>query len=268
MSTGPRLFVNGKPAQVDDLRVLVANNYGHFTSMRVFDGCVRGLDLHLQRLDASTRFLFGRPLDVDSVRRDLRDAVGDTRAALSVRINVFSRAYDRERPAADVAPDVLISVGDAPSASESALRVKSFVYERDTPQIKHVGTFPLFHHRRLAQQAGFDDALFVDRDGDVAEGSIWNVAFFDGERVVWPNARQLEGISKQLLKRGLAQRGVESIDAAVPLSRIGGFRAAFFTNSSQPARFVASIDGVEFARDDDLAAMLAACYDSNPPQRI
>ncbi len=148
------------------------------------------------------------------------------------------------------------------------MRVKSFAYERDVPQVKHVGTFALFHHRRLAQQAGFDDALFVDSDGNVSEGSIWNVAFFDGRRIVWPDAQQLEGVAKQLLKRGFARRGVECIDANVPLSRIRDFHAAFFTNSAQPARFIASIDDVAFSADERLATLLAACYDSNPPQRI
>jgi len=266
MST--RLTINGEPAQADDLRVPVATNYGHFTSMRVDGGCVRGLDAHLQRLDTSTRFLFDHPLDGEIVRGWLRDAVGGDTSALSARINVFSRAYNRERPADAAKPDVLIAVNAAPAGSTQPLRVKSFAYERDVPQVKHVGTFALFHHRRLAQQAGCDDALFVDRDGNVSEGSIWNVAFFDGKRIVWPNARQLEGVSKQLLKRGFAQRGIDSVDANVPLPRIGDFQAAFFTNSAQAVRFIASIDEVAFAGDDRLATLLAACYDSNPPQRI
>lgn len=263
-----RLTINGEAAQVDDLRVPVATNYGHFTSMRVSAGCVRGLDLHLQRLDASTRFLFGHPLDGETVRGWLRDAIAGDESDLSVRINVFSRAYSRERPADSAKPDVLIGVSAVAAGSTEPSRTKSFVYERDMPQVKHVGTFALFHHRRLAQQAGFDDALFVDRDGNVSEGSVWNVAFFDGKHIVWPNARQLEGVSKQLLKRGFAQRGVESVDANVPLSRIGEFQAAFFTNSAQSVRFIASIDDVAFAPDDRLATLLAACYDSNPPQRI
>ena len=263
-----RLTINGEPAQADDLRIPVATNYGHFTSMRVEGGCVRGLDLHLQRLDTSTRFLFGHPLDGETLRGWLRDAIAGGASELSVRINVFSRAYNRERPADAAKPDVLIAVSGAPPSSTRPLRVKSFAYERDAPLVKHVGTFPLFLHRRLAHQAGFEDALFVDRDAKVSEGSVWNVAFHDGDRVVWPNARQLEGISKQLLKRGLAQRGIESIDADVPLSRIGQFKAAFFTNAAQPVRSIASIDDVAFACDDHLATLLAACYDSNPPQRI
>jgi branched-subunit amino acid aminotransferase/4-amino-4-deoxychorismate lyase len=263
-----RLTINGQPAHADDLRWPVATNYGHFTSMRVVDGCARGLDLHLQRLDASTRFLFGHSLDVDALRNWLREAIDGDASELSVRINVFSRAFNRDCPADAMKPDVLIAVTDAAAASAQPLRVKSFAYERDLPQVKHVGTFALFHHRRLAQQAGFDDALFVDRNENISEGSIWNIALFDGKRIVWPNALQLEGTSKHLLKRGFAQRGIESIDAAVPLSRIGDFPAAFFTNSAQAVRFIGLIDAVAFARDEALGAMLTACYDSNHPQRI
>src|SRR5262249_47923313 len=132
-----RLTINGEPAQADDLRIPIATNYGHFTSMRVEDGCVRGLDLHLQRLDTSTRCLSGHPLDGETLRGWLRDAVGDEQSALSVRINVFSRAYNRERPADTAKPDVLIAVSGAPASSVRPLRVKSFVYERDASLVKH-----------------------------------------------------------------------------------------------------------------------------------
>ena len=140
--------------------------------------------------------------------------------------------------------------------------------ERGSPQIKHVGTFPLFQHRRLAHQAGYDDALFVDRNDCVSEGSIWNVGFFDGDGIVWPNAPQLEGVSKQVLQAGLALRGVSSRVQSVPLEEIGRYRSAFFTNSSQPVRSIARVDKVEFAVDPEFTAMLTACYNSSPDERI
>jgi branched-subunit amino acid aminotransferase/4-amino-4-deoxychorismate lyase len=198
MSKIERTEVNGKPATVDDLRLLAANNYGHFTAMRVVDGKVRGLQFHLDRLKRSTLELFRSELDTAFVRACVRRAIGDESGALSVRVNVFSRAYDRERPSAKVDADVLVMVNRAGNPTSVPLRVKSFRYERESPHVKHVGTFPLFQHRRLAQKAGFDDALFVDRNDCVSEGSIWNVGFFDGDGVVWPNAPQLEGASKQL----------------------------------------------------------------------
>ncbi|MEP6483558.1 MAG: aminotransferase class IV [Rudaea sp.] len=268
MSAVGRMLLNGKPASADDLRHLIANNVGHFTSMRVVDGCTRGLDFHLERLARSTREIFGSELDVAALRAFLAAAVNGEGGALSVRINIFSRAYDRANPAKPVPADVLVMVNSASEASIAPLRVKSFVYERDAPHLKHVGTFPLFHYRKLAQQAGFDDALFVDRNGNVSEGSVWNIGFFDGDGVVWPEAPQLEGVSKQLLIAGLTKRGIRTESRSLWLASVRHLRAAFFTNSAQAVRPIARIDDIEIPLDPNCYELLNACYDSNPMQPL
>jgi branched-subunit amino acid aminotransferase/4-amino-4-deoxychorismate lyase len=263
-----RVEINGEAPRADDLRLLVGTNYGHFTSMQVERGCVRGLKLHLDRLVQGTRELFGGTLDPEHVRSYLRHAIGDDGQSLSIRVSVFSRAFDRERPSACAGADVLVAVGRSSIGSAVPMTVKSFRFERTAPEIKHAGTFPLFHYRRLAQIKGFDDALFFDQRGYVSEGSVWNVAFFDGERVVWPDSPQLLGVSMQLLQAGLAHAGIRSVTQSVSLDDIGRFRAAFFTNSSQPVRPIARIDDVDFPGDANFFARLESCYASNPLEAI
>ncbi len=265
--TLPRIELNGAPASADDLRHLVQINYGHFTAMRVEDGGVRGLDLHLDRLDAATRELFGTSLERDIVRSYLRHAIAGA-GELSLRVNIFSRALDRDHLARAVAPDVLITANESRQASLAPLRLKSYAYVRDAATIKHVGTFPLFHHRRLAQQAGFDDALFADASGRVSEGSIWNVGFIDDSGVVWPEAPQLNGSSMQLLQAGLARAGVASATRPIQLHELGRYRAAFFSNASVPVRPIASVDEHRFEVDDAWLTALRRCYESNPIQPV
>jgi branched-subunit amino acid aminotransferase/4-amino-4-deoxychorismate lyase len=259
--------LNGVAATADDLRALIATNYGHFTAMRIENGGVRGLDLHLDRLVGATREMFGTELDRERVRGWLRQAIGGETRELSVRINVFSRAFDRSNPANAAAPDVLIAVAAPAPAAESPLRLKSFTFGRELAQIKHVGTFPLFHFRRLAQQAGYDDALFVGADGLVAEASIWNIGFFDGARVIWPQAPQLDGTGKRLLQAGMVRLGVASATHPVMLNELSRFRAAFLTNASSVARPVASIDDVQFELDAALRVTLLRCHETHPLQR-
>ncbi|MFC5490794.1 aminotransferase class IV family protein [Dokdonella soli] len=263
-----RIELNGSPASVEDLRAVALVNYGHFTSMQVQGGCVRGLGLHLDRLERSTRELFGCPLDVDATRGWMRQIAGDDNAALSLRVNVFSRKLHRDHLAEPAEPDVLIAGGPVRAISAASLRVRSVRYDREAPHIKHVGTFGLFHQKRLAQTLGYDDALFVDAGGAVAEGTIWNIGFFDGERVVWPDAPALEGISMQLLKAGLRECGVDTITRRVPLGDVGTFRSAFFTNSSCTAVPIAAIDDVSFMVDAALAKTLHAAMSSQPLERI
>jgi NodT family efflux transporter outer membrane factor (OMF) lipoprotein len=85
----------------------------------------------------------------------------------------------------------------------TARRLCSVAYQRDLPQLKHVGTFPLFEQRRRALQAGFDDALFVTDAAQVSEGSTWNIAFQCGEQIVWPQAPALRG-TQELIRIDLA----------------------------------------------------------------
>lgn len=263
-----RVELNGAPATADDLRHLVTTNYGHFSAMRVIDGGVRGLDLHLDRIEAATRELFGSEIGRERVRACLRHALGGRAGAWAVRVNIFSRSLNRDRPADPAVPDVLVSVAPATAADGPPLRVKSFAFTRTLAHIKHVGTFPLFHYRRLAQQDGFDDALFADASGAIEEGSIWNVGFFDGEEIVWPDAPHLTGVSMQLLQAGLLHAQVPSTMRSLRLADLRRYRAAFFTNSSAAVRLIARIDEVEFAVDRELAARLRAYHDGNPLQSL
>jgi branched-subunit amino acid aminotransferase/4-amino-4-deoxychorismate lyase len=263
-----RIELNGETAEVEDLRHALLTNYGHFTSMQVRDGGVRGLDLHLDRLARATLELFGNALDLDLTRHWMRQAIGDSGMPLSLRVQVFARVLDRDHLDRPAMPDVLIATAPARTIETMPLRVRSVRYQREAPHIKHVGTFGLFQHKRLAQQHGFDDALFVEPDGAVAEGTIWNVGFFDGEQVVWPDAPALDGISMQLLKAGLSAIGIPSGTRRVELAGVGKFRAAFFTNSSCIACPLACVDDVGFEADPAFAGMLARAMDVHPWQCV
>jgi branched-subunit amino acid aminotransferase/4-amino-4-deoxychorismate lyase len=264
----PRVEMNGAPASVEDLRHLVQTNYGHFSAMRVENGGVRGLDLHLARIEAATLELFGSAIDRERVRSCLRHAVAGSSAPLALRVNIFSRTLNRERLVEPVEPDVLVTVAPGLRAPVQPLRVKSFAFTRTLPHVKHVGTFALFHYRRLAQLEGFDDAVFIDESGRLEEGSIWNIGFHDGSGIVWPDAPHLTGVSMQLLQAGLSRHRVRSAMQSVSLRDVGRFRAAFFTNASVPVRMISCIDEIEFDVDPALEARLLECHDSNPLQAV
>ena len=260
--------LNGRAAEADDLRHLVLDNYGHFTSMRVQGGCVQGLDLHLERLARATLELFGKPLDLARTRDWMRQAIARDAGPTTLRVNVFSRALDRARLDRAVEPDVLVTTSPAPAPGLASARVRSVAWLRDAPHIKHVGSFGQFLQKRRAQAAGFDDALFVDAGGAVAEASIWNVGFFDGTGFVWPDAPALAGVSMQLLKAGLAANGVSCATRRVELAEVAGFRGAFLTNSAHAVLPLASIDDVRVGIEADWIALLEAALARHPWQPV
>jgi branched-subunit amino acid aminotransferase/4-amino-4-deoxychorismate lyase len=256
----PRAEINGIPATMADLHRLATVNYGHFTSMQVRDGRVAGLDLHLRRLEDTSRELFAEPVDGPTVRGWIRVALaGDADA--TVRVTVFGGGRNQR---VDAAPAVLVSVADPmPDGPQPAWRLRTTTYVRDLPHIKHVATMGLIRHWRRAQADGFDDALFADEAGRISEGTAWNLALWDGEHVVWPDAPQLAGITMQLLKPR-----IPSVTRPLNVRDLAEFRGAVTTYSSWPGQPVASVDDIEFGGTGELSELMVAAWATVPWDEI
>lgn len=247
--------LNGGPVAPEELQALALTNYGHFTTMRVEAGLVRGLDLHLERLVRDCRAVFGAELDPERVRAYARRAVPGGGGAVVVRVTVFDPALDLGRLGADTEPAVLVTTRAAGSQALPPLRVRSARYTRDLPAVKSVGLFGALHRRREAQRAGYDDALFVDGRSAVSEGGTWNIGFVRGSQVVWPEADCLAGTTMELLRRARPYE-VEP----VALDEVGGFDAAFATNAAIGVRPVGAVDGTAFAADHPVVDELRVGY--------
>ncbi|WP_210408240.1 aminotransferase class IV [Allokutzneria sp. NRRL B-24872] len=253
---------------MDAARTIAVFNYGHFTSMRAEGGRVRGLGLHLERLDRDARLVFGEGVDAEAVKAAIRAELGERAEALNVRVNVFSPEVSMSTLDNIVAPTTLVTVRPAAPWPDSAMHVRSVVYERDLPQVKHVGTFGLLLQRRLARLAGYDDALFVNRSGHISEGTLWNVGFYDGSRVVLPTAPALPGVSIHLVCKGLRSMGVPVELRKLTLEDLPSFQSAFATNEAIATQPISSVDEVEFIVDDELNSLLRQAYLSNPAEPL
>jgi branched-subunit amino acid aminotransferase/4-amino-4-deoxychorismate lyase len=255
-----RIEINGKPATVDQLAYPAIANYGHFTAMQVRDGAVRGLDLHLARLDSATRELFATGLDGELVRRHIRHALGADTADASVRVGVF-------QPDGDESPSVMVVVRPPAEPPIVPQRLTAVPYQRPVAHLKHVGSFGQIYYGRVAERAGFDDALLTGPGGVIAEGAIANIGFFDGSTVIWPDAPLLAGITMQLVTRVLTKRGMPPRHDAVRIADLPSFRSVFMTNS----RGVASVERVDdqiLPTDTEFTRILASAYESVPWDRI
>lgn len=143
------------------------------------------------------------------------------------------------------------------------MRVKSAVYKRDVTAVKHVGLFGALWHRRDAQLDGYDDSLFIDSGSFVSEGATWDIGFFDGDKVIWPNAETLPGVTMRLLR----QVHDQTITAPVHLRDLPEMQAAFATNTAVGVRAISSIDRVDLADDHDILTTLRKEYEEIAPTR-
>ncbi|MQS10587.1 aminotransferase class IV, partial [Streptomyces alkaliphilus] len=138
-------------------------------------------------------------------------------------------------------------------ATPAPLRLRTVRCVRELPGIKHTALLGALHRRREARRAGWDDALFIDDAGLIAEGPTWNIGLCvvgpDGARVVWPRAAVLPGVTAALLRErcgaGVEHARVPVRRAALPEVGDGVVRAAFVTNAAVGVRPVAAVDDLE-----------------------
>jgi branched-subunit amino acid aminotransferase/4-amino-4-deoxychorismate lyase len=262
---GRMVTLDGKPVSADDVLPLALTNVGHFTSMRVdADGTIRGLTLHMERLVRDCKAVWGADLDTGRVREYVRQALEGQAEPCVVRVTIYDPKVQMGRPADANEPHIMVSVRDAGALPPAPLRAMSVRYERDLPEVKHVGLMGALHARRIAQLAGFGDALFVGRDGLVSEGGTWNAGFVDqGSNIVWPQAPVLPGVTMALL-----QQHAEYRVATVTLDQAKGMAAAFATNTSIGVRPLSAIDDTDLATEHPVLSQLQETYLSIPGESL
>jgi len=250
--------IDGRSATVEQLSAAAPAGYGHFTAMQVRNRQVRGLRLHLDRLDAANREMFGAGVDTAAVLGHIRHALGEQTQDASVRVYVYE---------APDGPAVMVTVRPPGTMAPDLWRLQTVPYQRSLAHIKHIGDFGQGYYRRLAHANGFDEALLTGPDGIVCEGSITNIGFSDGAGVVWPAAPALAGITMQILERALAARGMPMRRAPVRVSDLGSFAGAFVTNSHGIAP-VGHVDEHTLPVDGALMQALTQAYESAGWDRV
>jgi branched-subunit amino acid aminotransferase/4-amino-4-deoxychorismate lyase len=247
----PRIEIDGSavsPAERWDPAML---QYGHFTAMQVRDRRARGVELHLRRLDAATRELFGVGIDGELVRDRIRHALADDIDA-SVRVYVVLTG---------ARPSIMVSVKPPGGVPSDPQRLQSVPYQRALAHIKHLGDFGQSHFGRVARNNGFDDALLVGSGGLMAETASANIGFLAGSTVVWPDGPLLHGITMQLLDRVLAERGVPSRRAPLRPADAASYEGVILAN----ARGIAAVDRIDEVAvpvDAERVRALVAIYES------
>jgi branched-subunit amino acid aminotransferase/4-amino-4-deoxychorismate lyase len=263
--SSPSSFVvqrNGQPVPAADLAPLAFAGHAHFSAMQVRGGRVRGLDLHLARLRFASKTLFGQALSDDAVRAHLRAALAAGPADLSLAATAYSPVG--EFTVADAVPELLVRTGPPANGPTGPLTLAAIEHERFLPSVKHVGEAAKTQLLRRAAAQGFDDVAFLDRHGRLGEASIWNLAFWNGAAVVWPEADILVGTTMAIVRRQLDRLGVAQRSQVLRLADLPGLAGAVVMNSWTSGVAVRRIGDVALPPAPAFVELLHRAYAAEP----
>jgi branched-chain amino acid aminotransferase len=208
--------------------------YGLIETMRVREGRIPFLERHLARLEHSLRAL-GLPRPARDVAALVTPFAGTGDAVLRVEVcDGRATVTVRELPALD-SPAVI-------TAAEPHRPYPHKTTERDC----------FVDAAEEAEIAEADDALLLTPDGWVAEGTVWNVLWWDGDRLRTPaeDVGILPGIGRArvLELAGTVEQGRYARQA------LEG-KGLFLTNAVRGIVPLASLDGVGVPADPRTAEL-------------
>lgn len=260
--------LNGQTATAEDLAPLAFAGYAHFTAMQVRGRAVRGLDLHLERLLTASDELFGWHLPDAQIREYLRVALDAAPPDVSLTCFISSRPGEFMPADPAVSLDVLIKVTEPAEPPGGSLALDVVRHERHLTQVKHVGEVSKTLYLRRANTRGFDDAAFEDTAGRLSEATIWNLAFWDGGSVIWPEADVLPGVTMQILARQLSARDIPQQTREIHQFDLADHLSAVVMNSWTPAIPVTRLGEHQLYNDPAFVRLLHESYVTEPPTRV
>ena len=216
---------------------------GVYETMLVERGRIIALAEHLSRLETSAR---GAELTLGVDAETLSAWCMQTVAANHPDGLLRVLACDLGQDQADVFMYLMSAATPSPQEYEQGVDVVIYHGERALPLVKSFNTLVPGLARKAAVRAGAHDALLVDNDGNITEGTNCNVfAVIDGTLVIPPVGSILEGTVMDQVIRLASAAGISCQRRPLPLAEVGGWDEAFLTSTRRgvlPIRHVGEHD--------------------------
>ncbi len=227
--------------------------------IRTRDGAPLFFDDHLNRMKAgiSTRYLPAGDL-ASEIRHGFSLLVErDPHPEINVRVTVIFTEQSHQLHICYIP-----SFYPSPEMVSSGVPLVIYHAERLEPGVKMLNQRLRLSVDAELKRSGAYEALLVNRDGEITEGSRSNVFFISDEGQIFtaPDGAVLQGITRRYVVRLIVEEGLSLRYEAVRETDIGRFRSAFITGTSPMVLPVRSIGGVEYDASDTVIARLRSLY--------
>ncbi len=271
-------YLNGDLIPWDEAKISVLDygflfGYGLFETMRAYRGRIFRLDSHLDRLKKSAEML-----SIPVKTADLETAVIDTvqanellnaRVRLTVTIGEGSPVPD---PQTCGRPTVLVTTTEyipyPPESFERGFKVITSSLRRNSqspvPRMKTVNYLESLLSRREAKNAGVEDALLLNENGQLAEATTSNVFLVSRNTIRTPRAESgiLPGVTRGVVLALATKLGIAAVEAYVSPGELLRADEAFLTNSVIEIMPVTAVNGKTIGSGEPgaLTRQLAVAY--------
>jgi branched-chain amino acid aminotransferase len=256
------VHVNGRLLEEAEARVSVFDRGflfgdGIFESMRAVSGTIFRLARHLDRLGNSAAIIgLALPAPLADIGGIVRDTVARN-GLLDARVRVtVTRGPGRPGEYAEASGPSTIVVSASPFRGldpeihargvEVAIpRRRQVPREALDPAIKSISRLVAVLARREARDRGAFEAILLDFEGNLAEGTASNLFLVQGGGLLTPPAPQegLPGVTREAVIGLAREAGIAVAERRLPAGALAAADEVFLTNTSWEVLPVTRVDG-------------------------
>lgn len=243
-------FVADNQAQISVNDLSVIRGFGVFDFLRTYNGVPFHLDDHLKRLERSARLI---GLKLPHPKAEIGEIVKETLARnhhqeSNIRI-VVTGGLSSDGITPGDSPKLLVMVTGVKQMpaewyTKGAKVVTSHV-DRFMPGAKSINYIPAILCQAEARNQQAIEAIYVDRNGYVLEGTTSNIFVFIGDTLITPPCdRVLPGITRQVVLT-MAKKEFSVVERQLHKDEIRLFDEAFLASSIREVVPIVAIDSVQ-----------------------
>lgn len=250
-------YVNGNFLPLEDATLSVRDlailrGYGVFDFLRTYQGKPFRLPEHLARLARSAQLIeLVLPCPIDEIEQLVLETLKrNNLPEANIRI-VATGGISGDSVTSEAEPSLIVLVTlpqQYPAACyEQGVKAISVETERYLPGAKTINYIPALIALRKAKAAGALEALYVNRQGQILEGTTTNFFVFQGSQLITPNDGILLGVTRAVVLE-LAQEKFEIVEHPLTFDDLSQADEAFMTASNKEIMPVHQVDDLQIGQ--------------------
>ncbi|MBC7189179.1 aminotransferase class IV [Candidatus Aerophobetes bacterium] len=243
-----KVFINGKFFPVEEAKISIQDagflfGYGLFETIRSYNGAVYKLKEHIERLAFSARFFkIPLPFSLSRIYSFVYQTIRENKLGSGkVKVILSAEEFPEKPKESLLKTNFIILVSPLPLYPQSWYQegVRAHI-----TSIRRNPFSPIYRHKTLnflenilakkeAEQKGCQEAIFLTKDGLLAEGSISNIFIVKKGKVLTPplSCGILPGITRKTVIELCKKSDIPCQEKNITLGELFEAEEAFLTNS-------------------------------------
>ncbi|HAA30211.1 MAG TPA: amino acid aminotransferase [Cyanobacteria bacterium UBA8553] len=255
--TQPICYLNGKYVALDQACLPVndlgiVRGYGVFDFLRTYKGVPFKLREHVQRLQNSAKLIgLSLPWSTEEIEAIAQDTLSKNNLPeANIRIVVTGgSSTDFITPLGQPSLMVMVTpVSEYPSEYyRQGIKVITVQIERSIPTAKSLNYISAIGALQQAKLINAVEALYINQQGHVLEGTTTNFFVFRGSQLITPKENVLNGITRNVVLE-LAENRFEIVEQPIYLSELSSCDEAFITATNKEIMPVVQVDELPISK--------------------